>query len=70
LIGSKCPLLQYQGVGKTNIGSSVKRLLFPFALLVANGGDDYLVSSVDGRKVNNGRSVGMVLNLYGFLERG
>jgi hypothetical protein len=51
-------VLQHQGIGKATIGSGVRRLLLPLAHLVADGGDDDLLSGVDGRQVNGGKVVG------------
>jgi len=53
-IGSERPVLDHHGGAQVSASSSISGLLLPLAHLVADGGDDDLLSGIDARQVNGG----------------
>ncbi len=48
-------MLNHHGVAEVTIGNGIAGFLLPLAALVADGGNDHALGSVDGRKVNGGK---------------
>jgi hypothetical protein len=56
-ICAKCPVFDHHSITQVAVGSEIRRFLLPLTYLVADGGDDDLVSNIDSAQVNSGEVV-------------
>ena len=54
-VGAECPVLDHHSIGEVAVGSEIRRFLLPLTYLVADGGDDDIMSNIDGAQVNFGK---------------